>query len=203
MTHIPSETSGQAARRGLTVFIVALGLIAIVFIDQSVHWILGLVGSHFEIPASGDGNPGLLFLFSLFFASATLFGFTILYRRSSDFGATRQGVVLGTSWGTATATLWFITLFLPEELHAPVFEGASLLSPVDASLFLIDQIARGAFFDLFETMGWSLTTITVNPDVWWFCATLVIFRTMTSVASVVVIVRVLGLRSQDLGLGEG
>lgn len=198
MASITHETTQHVARRGLTALIIALGLVAVVLIDQSVHWLLERLSEHYEMPQGDGDNPGIWFLFSLFYMSAALFCFTVLYRRSEDIGALRRGAVLGASWSLATLILWLITLFLLDPLFS---EFASERPPLDATLFVVDQIARGAFFDLFETMGWALTDVTHNPEAWWFSVTLVIFRAMTSVGSVVVLVRVAGLGSRDMGLG--
>lgn len=198
MAHLTHATTQLVARRGITTLIIALGLVALVFTSQSLHWLIENLSDHYDVPAGQSAGPGIWTLFSLFYLAATTFGFTMLYLRSGRYGALRQGVVLGASWAIAVGTLWLVTLLLPETLSIDLSSGNA---PFDTALFILDQIARGAFFDLFETMGWSLTDITHNPDLWWFSATLVIFRTMTSVGSVVLLVRVLGLRSQDMGLG--
>ena len=198
MAHLSSETTQHIARRSLTALIVALGLVALVFTDQSLHWLIENIPEHYEVPTAEGSGPGIWLLFSLFYTAATVFGFTILYRRSEAYGARRQGAVLGASWATAMGALWLVTLLMPETLTGGL---SSANAPIETALFVVDQIARGAFFDLFETMGWAFTEVTHNPDAWWFSATLVIFRTMTSIGSVVLMVRVLGLRSQDVGLG--
>lgn len=193
MSLVSLEAPAQIARRSVIGLIVILGLLSLGFIDQSVHWLIEFIGNRYEVPTESRNHPGLWFFFSIFFAAASVFGSTLLFFRSGDYARTHRGLILASTWALASAMVWLIIFNLPGQTHA--------LAPLDTTLFVLDQIARGAFFDLFEVMGWSLTRLGSDFGMgsglwpWWLGITLVIFRTMTSVGSVVVLVRLLGLRS--------
>lgn len=193
MSLISSSSTTQVTRRSLTGLIILLGLISIGFIDQSAHWLVAMIGEQFSIPNETNAQPGLWLFFSLFFGATSIFGWSVLYRRGDDGGKLPQGLILAVTFATATAALWFI-VFVTSEFGEE-------LSPLQTTLFILDQIARGALFDLVEVMGWSLTSLTPDLSPWWLAIMLVIFRTMTSVASVVLLVRLLGLRPDAVDLG--
>lgn len=195
LVSLPSTT--HVTKRSLTGLIILLGLVSIGFIDQSVHWLIAFLGERFAIESEASAQPGLWLFFSLFFGATSVFGWSVLYRRGDDGGRLHQGLILAVTFATATLALWFI-VFVSSGLNGG---WGDTLSPLETTLFILDQIARGAFFDLVEVMGWSLTSLTPDVCPWWLAVMLVIFRTMTSVASVVLLVRLLGLRPDAVDFG--